>query len=150
MENDNIFNDLDESEKRFALHVVTHPEDSAAEAARQAGAPDHSARQRAYELNQRPAVQQAIQALKEKIGSMDKIDVEELVNHSLVDILTNEETHARDKLNAAQLLGKTKAMFTDKVEQTTKDMTDEELLNEIEKVYGKEARNKAAKDLGLE
>ncbi len=149
MENDNIFNGLDNREQKFVLNLV-QDDSNASQAARDAGFPETSAGQRASEMQKKPEVQQAIAALKEKVGDPDDVDITEFVKTSLLDMASSDEVADRDKLNAIQMLGKTQAMFTDKVEQTTKDMSDEELLEEIEKTYGKEARNKAAKDLGCE
>ncbi len=146
MGNSTQLNDLNHTEKEFVLHSVTHPKDSSAEAARQAGITPESARTRAYEMNQKPEIQQAIAELREKIG--DGIDVKQLVTDTLTNVAMNGAD--RDKVNAAVHLGKTQAMFTDVVETTKKDYDDQKLLDEIEEKFGKEARDKAAEELGGE
>ena len=134
-------------EDRFALHVVTNPGDSNAEHARAAGVPEGSARQRGYEMANRPEIQAKIEALREKIGDINKIDIEALVKNTLVDQTMNASSD-RDKQNAAHLLGKTKGMFRDVVDTTT-HTPDDELLDRIEKEFGLEARKKAEAELGL-
>lgn len=139
-------NELDKREAKFVLNIVKG--DNKSEAARNAGYPETSAGQRGSEMSQKPEIQQAIQALKDKVGNVADIDVKELVNTTLINMAMDNTTADRDKLQAVQLLGKTQKMFVDVQETTSKDIDDADLLDEIEISFGKEARDKAAVELG--
>lgn len=135
-------------ERRFVLHAVTNPDASNAEHARAAGCPANSSRQRGYELSNRPEVQMAIEALRERIGDSAKIDVNRLVDDILItEALTAD--NSRDRREAAHLLGKTLGKFRDVVDQTNR-APDDDLIDKIRQEFGDDAADKARAELGIE
>lgn len=143
-----ITESLPERDRLFVLNTVKYPQNSATENAKLAGAPEASAGQRANEMKKKPEVQKAIDELKEKVGSVDDIDVKDFVKTTLFNEAVNAD-NSRDKREAAHLLGKTEGMFRDVVEKKDNEDTSS-LLDRIEKQLGKEARDKAAVGLGMD
>lgn len=129
----------------FAIHSMIKP-DNNSESARVAGYEGKRADQRGYELANDSQVQLLMDKLKREIGDTNNIDIKELVTQTLVnEVLTADAP--RDRINAAVNLGKTEGMFKDVIE--TKDITRPEgdFLDEVEKEFGKEARENVERKL---
>lgn len=119
-----------------------------AQAARDIGIKETSAKQRGYQM----ANDDDVKTLLEELESID-MDMSEVTEDTIKKGILKEAVGAdasRDRLNAWQMLGKTKGMFVDVQENRNpeRDLDDKKLLDEIEQEFGKEARNKAAIDLG--
>ena len=151
MKETNIINNIEaetgreytDKEKVYALHYVTSG--NKAESARQAGYSDVTARQRGHELSLDPDIQLLVDGLKKYQSS---VITEDFIKAGLLkEALTADQS--RDRREALHLLAKNKGMMKDVVEQTTITKDDETLLDEIEKRFGNEARDKAAIELGL-
>jgi len=131
----------------FALSSVTQPDQSNAQAARDAGYTGNHAKQRGYELANDSQVQALIQKLKVEVGDPDDVEIEMLVTQVLVNEMMSAEA-SRDRINAAEKLGKIYGMFKDVVEHID-TRTNEQMLTDIEKTFGIVARRNAEKQLGL-
>jgi len=131
--------------QNFALHSMIKP-DNNSESARAAGYEGNRADQRGYELANDSQVQILMEKLKKEIGDTNNINIKELVTQTLVnEVLTADAP--RDRINAAVNLGKTEGMFKDVIE--TRDITRPEgdFLDEVEREFGKEARENAERKL---
>jgi len=132
--------------KDFALSSVIKG-DNNAQAARDAGYTGDRADQRGYSLSQDSVVQALIEKLKVEVGDPDDVEIETLVTQVLVNEMMIAEA-SRDRINAAEKLGKIYGMFKDVV-VTQDTRTTEQMLTDIEKTFGIVARRNAEKQLGL-
>lgn len=130
-------------EKVFALHLATSG--NKAEAARQAGYNGPNVRSQGYNMAQ----DQDIKDLVKVVNDFQTVDItEDFIKQGIIkEALTAGAP--RDRLNAFQLLAKTKGMLKDVQEITTPERDAEEIADEVTKVYGKEAGRRAREDLGL-
>lgn len=148
MESNNIdFSNLSHREREYVLNLPK-AKGNKSEAARLTGIPSTYAGQEAYKMEQKPEVQKAIEELNKRVGDISNLDIQEVVTKGLMDIALKSKAD-RDKLNALQLLGKTKAMFTDSYVEKH-EIDNATLLEDFERKYGKEARDKLAIELGEE
>lgn len=129
-------------ERTFALAVVSG--ENRADAARKAGVPDGSASQRGYEMGNDPEIQRLIDEVSK--FKTDQID-DNWIKSGLLKEAVQADT-SRDRREALHLLGKTKGLFKDVIEQTTHDVTDDELIERIRSEFGNEAADKAIIELG--
>jgi phage terminase small subunit len=146
----NVINELEEAtdkqysekEKRFAVNLVKTQNKT--QAAKEAGCAEGSAGRRGYEMANDPDIQRLINEI-EKYST--EIISEDFIKKGILKESLNADS-SKDRLQALQLLGKTKAMFTDVVEQTNHDKTDEEIIEDIRREFGEEAAEKAKEALG--
>ena len=148
---DNIINEIEQDsgkeysdkQKVYALNYVKSGNKT--ESARQAGYSNNSAYQRGHEMSLDPDIQLLVDELKKYQAS---VITEDFIKAGLLkEALTADQS--RDRREALHLLAKNKGMMKDVVEQTTITKDDATLLDEIEKRFGREARDKAAIELGL-
>lgn len=147
----NVINDLEKEngesysakQKTFALHLATTG--NQAEAAREAGlGKPENARQNGHKMISDPKIQDLV----DEIQKYQTVEItEDFIKKGLIKEAL-EAAASRDRQNALIALGKTKGikMFTDVVEQVTR--TNAEILEDIEKEFGKEAADKAKGELG--
>lgn len=133
-----------QQEKTFALNLVKTGNKS--EAARLSGTPAGSAGQRGYEMANDPAVAVLIAELSKYSASLISEDM--IKSGILKEALSAD--NSRDRREAFHLLGKTKGLFKDVVEQTVTNKPDDELIAALEKEFGPEAADKARAELGLD
>ena len=107
-------------EKAFALHLATDPSNAAA-AARKAGVPESYARQEAYKMANDPNIQRLIDEVSK--CKTDQID-DAWIKSGLLKEAVLADT-SRDRREALHLLGKTKGLFKDVIEQTTHEVSDD-------------------------
>jgi len=130
----------------FALHHFTNP-DNKSESARVSGYEGENANQRGNQLANDSQVQLLIEKLKVEVGDPDDVEIETLVTQVLVNEMISAEA-SRDRINAAEKLGKIYGMFKDVI-VTQDTRTNEQMLDDIEKCFGIVARRNAEKKLGL-
>lgn len=133
-------------DKAYALELVRTGNQSAA--ARAAGASEQRAAQTGREMAHDPKIQQLV----DEINQYQNVQLtEEFVTNALLKEAVKADA-PRDRINALQLLGKTRKlkMFTENIEQTNVDKSDEEFIAQVERMFGKEAADKAREDMGLE
>jgi len=130
----------------FALHHFTNP-DNQSESARESGYKGEHAGTRGNQLANDSKVKALIEKLKAEIGDPNDVEIEALVTQTLVNEMLTAEA-SRDRINAAEKLGKIYGMFKDVVEHID-TRTNEQMLTDIEKTFGIVARRNAEKQLGL-
>ena len=131
----------------FAVSSTLTNPDNNAQAARDAGYEGEHANQAGHELANDSEVQLIISKIEAEIGDINDIDIENLVKQTLLkEMLTAEAS--RDRINAAEKLGKTKGMFRDVIEQPD-TRTNAQMLDDIEEKFGEVARKRAEKMLGI-
>jgi len=138
---------ISKRKKKFALLLFTNLGNKA-KAARDSGTCETSAKQRGYFM----ANEEDVQALLEELESID-LDMDNVTEETIKKGILREAltaTNSRDIREAWHLLGKNKGMFRDVHENIDKtQLSDDDLLDNIEKSFGKEARDKAEQGLGL-
>ena len=96
-----------------------------------------------HRLSQDPVIVKALKALEE-------YDPQGLTEDQIRQGIAREALQAetaRDRLTALQLAAKTKGMLRDVIEQKMPERSQDEFLDDIEWVFGKEAREKAEAEL---
>jgi phage terminase small subunit len=128
-------------EKKFAL--VYASTGNKTEAARKAGYKGAHVDKQGYKMAQNPKIQSLVTAIQE-------YQTVEITDDFITQAILKEALDAdapRDRLNALNMLAKTKGMLKDVVEQTNKDLTNEDLIKQIESEFGPEAAQKAREEL---
>jgi phage terminase small subunit len=135
---------LSETKAAFALHLATTGNKAAA--ARAAGYEGEHARQRGHRMALDPEVQEAVAKIQE-------FTAVEITEDFIKSALMREALQAggsRDRREALHLLGKTKGMFKDVVEQTNMSGDLTTLIQEARKTLGDDIADRMAEELGLE
>ena len=136
--------DYSEREKVYALTLVNT--DNQSEAARQAGSSHQRAGQTGSEMAKDPRIQELVEAIKSY--STDVITDDFIKAGILKEAL--EADNSRDRREALHLLGKTKGLFRDVIDQRITDKPDTDLVEDIRRELGEEAGERARKELGLD
>jgi hypothetical protein len=106
---------------------------------------DYASQQATQYLQSRPE----IRALVDEIRAYDaSLITDDLLRGATLKEMLHAE-HSRDRQSAARTLMQTRGMLRDVIEHTTHEMSDTEYLDRLEREFGKEARDRAAEELGL-
>ena len=130
-------------EKTFAVHLATSG--NQADAARQIGSTGDHARKYGSKMASKPEIQALVETVQN--FQTDIISEDFIKSAMLKEAL--EAKAPRDRLNALQLLAKTKGMLKDVQETTVVDREAEQIAKDIGKQFGEEAERLAREDLGL-
>lgn len=134
-----------EREKSYALHLATTGNQS--EAAKAAGYGGEHVRQQGHKMSKDPRIQALVESVQQY--STDIITDDFIKQGLLKEAM--EADNSRDRREALHLIAKTRGMMRDVVEQTNvTKLTDEEYLDKVEQQLGKEARQRAAEELGID
>jgi len=131
----------------FAVNSLITP-DNNAKAARDSGYEGKNSHVRGHELANDSQVQLLIEKLKVEVGDPDDVEIETLVTQVLLNEMLTADA-SRDRINAAEKLGKSRGMFKDIIELPDK-RSNAQMFTDIEKTFGIIARRNAEKQLGIE